>query len=239
MKTAILGVKIDNLDFKAVMAEITRFLNKDGLHQIATINPEFVMAAQKDAEFKNILNNVDLAVPDGIGLQWAAKFLRLKIGERLTGVDLTWEIAKLAAEGGYSIYLLGAKEGIAAQAAQKLKIVYPNLTIAGVYAGKPDEKGLVSQINQTKADILLVAFGAPKQEKFIYENHHKLTVKLAMGVGGTFDYIAGAATRAPKWIRTLGLEWLYRLICQPRRLGRIITATILFPLAVLRSKYIK
>lgn len=219
------------------MAKITRFLNEDKLHQIATVNPEFVMASQKDTEFRNILNSVDLAVPDGIGLQWAAKFLHLPIGERITGVDLTWEIAKLAAEGGYSIYLLGAKEGIAAQVAQKLKIIYPNLTIAGVYAGSPEEEGIAAKINQTKADILLVAFGAPKQEKFIFQNRHKLTVKLAMGVGGTFDYIAGTVSRAPKWMRVIGLEWLYRLICQPKRFGRIITATIIFPLAVLRSKY--
>jgi len=235
--TKILGVKIDKVNLAEALAKIQAFLLVDELHQIVTVNPEFIMGAQKDDLFKRIINESFLAIPDGVGLQFAASFLGVKIGERLTGVDLTWEIAKIAAEKNYSIYLLGAKPGVGDMVKQKLELIYPNLKIAGTYAGSPDEEGITDKINESEADILLVAFGAPGQEKFIYENKEKLKVKLAMGVGGTFDYIAGIVPRAPEWLRNIGLEWFYRLVKQPQRLNRIITATIKFPLAVLFSRF--
>jgi len=235
----ILGVKIDSDDFAGVMQKIKNFLHENKLHQIATVNPEFIVSAQYDKEFKNILNKCDLCVADGFGLQLAAKFLGEKIGPRLTGVDLTWEIAKFSAENGYSIFLLGAKEGIAKEAAERIKFLYPNLKIAGTWAGSPQEEGLIERINQTKPDILLVSFGAPKQEKFIYNNKDKIKVKLAMGVGGTFDYLAEIVPYAPNWIRTLGLEWLYRLVTQPKRFKRIFNAIIKFPIIVFISKIFK
>jgi N-acetylglucosaminyldiphosphoundecaprenol N-acetyl-beta-D-mannosaminyltransferase len=236
MKNEIMSVRVDPLGFEESIKRIQQFLTDGRLHQIATVNPEFVMTAQKDPEFMETLNKTDLNVADGIGLQFGAKVLGVRIGTRITGVDLTWELAKLASENNYSIYLLGAAEGVAEKAAQQLKSFYPKLRIAGTYAGTPYEPGIVERINNSKADILLVAFGAPKQDKFIYHNKSKLKVKIAIGVGGTFDYIAGIVPRAPKTIRKLGLEWAYRLIKQPQRFNRIITATVRFPLAVLRTK---
>jgi len=229
----ILDIKIDNLNLGAAMTKIEHFLAGKKLCQIVTVNPEFIVFAQKDLEFKKILNQADLSIPDGFGLQIAASILRQKIGERLTGVDLTWEIAKLAAERGSRIFLLGGKPGIARKTAQRLKFIYPKLRIVGTYAGSPTERGLVEKINASKAEILLVAFGAPKQDKFIFKSRRQLKVKIAMGVGGTFDYIAGNVPRAPKWLRSLGLEWLYRLFIQPRRLGRIFRAVIVFPILVI------
>lgn len=228
----ILGIKIDEYSFSEVIAKITEFLNSNTLHQIATLNPEFIIAAQKDEEFKDILNKTDINVPDGFGLQCAAYWKRVKIGERVTGVDLTWEIAKIAVEKDYSIFLLGGKKGVTEMTAKRLRFLYHNLKIAGTYAGTPDEEGIVERINQTKPDILLVAYGAPKQEKFIFQNRLKLKCKIAMGVGGTFDYISGTLPRAPKLMRSLGLEWLYRLFKQPSRIKRIYTAVIKFPLMV-------
>lgn len=232
----ILGVKIDEFSFSEVMKKITSFLNENKIHQIATVNPEFIMTAQKDVAFKNILNSTDLNIPDGFGLQCAAFYKRKKIGKRLTGVDLTWEIAKLAQEKGYSVFLLGGKPGVAEMTANRLRYLYRNLKIAGTYAGSPDEEGIIERINSSNADILLVAFGAPKQEKFIHENKNELKCKVAMGVGGTFDYISEIVQRAPKWMQTLGLEWLYRLIRQPSRIKRIYTAVIKFPLTVIFSR---
>lgn len=229
----ILDVKIDDLTFPQVMAKINLFLREKKLHQIVTVNPEFVLAAQKDKEFRKVLNSADLSIPDGFGLKIGAAILNQKIGERITGVDLTWEIAKLASQKGYRLYLLGATPGVGLKAAKRLKLLYPKLKIVGCYAGKPDEPGIINKINNSKADILLVAFGAPKQDKFIFRNSNKLKVKIAMGVGGTFDYIAGVVPRAPVWMRKLGLEWLYRLIKQPSRLGRIFRAVIIFPFKVL------
>ncbi len=232
----ILNVKIDELNFSEVMREIILFLKTKKLNQITTVNPEFILDAQKDRVFKKIINQSDLSVPDGIGLQFASLLLGQKIGERITGVDLTWELAKLASEKGYNIYLLGAGPDIAFKTSRKLKFIYPNLKIAGFYSGSPKEKGIVEKINKTNPDILLVAFGAPKQDKFIYNNKNKLKCKLAMGVGGTFDYISGEIKRAPLWMRDMGLEWLYRLFHQPSRIIRIFKAIIVFPLTVLINK---
>lgn len=232
----ILGVKIDDYSFREVTQKITEFLSTNKFHQIATVNPEFIVTAQKDSDFLSLLNNTDLNIPDGFGLKCAGFIKRVKIGERITGVDLTWEIAKIAAEKGYSIYLLGGKKGVAKMTAKRLQLLYHNIKIAGTCAGSPEEEGIVEKINNTKADILLVAFGAPKQDKFIYHHKKQLECKLAMGVGGTFDYISGVLPRAPKWMRTLGLEWLYRLIIQPSRFKRIYTAIIKFPFLVIFSK---
>ena len=235
----ILNVKIDNITFAEALAKIQAFLMVDEVHQIATINPEFIIAAQSDEKFKEILNSSDLNVPDGVGLQYAAGFLGQKIGERITGVDLTWEICKIASEKGYSVFFLGANDGIAEKAAHRIKLLNPNLKIAGTSSANPDDENLVNEIKNAKPDILLVAYGAPKQEKFIFDNKDQLGTKLAMGVGGTFDYIAGVVPYAPKWLRKTGLEWFYRLFTEPKRWKRILNAVIIFPWLVLKSKIIK
>jgi N-acetylglucosaminyldiphosphoundecaprenol N-acetyl-beta-D-mannosaminyltransferase len=236
MPAEILSVRIDPLNFTEVMEIIGDFLEDERLHQIATVNPEFVMAAQHDEEFLRILNGCDLNIADGIGLQIGAQILGTEIGERITGVDLSWALAGQAAERGHSVFLLGSGEGVAAIAASRMKEKYPGLKIAGTYAGTPDEPGLVERINDSGAMVLLVAFGAPKQEKFIFHNRERLVPKVAMGIGGTLDYIAGVIPRAPGWMRKAGMEWLYRLVKQPSRINRIITATVRFPVAVLLFK---
>ncbi|MEI6040280.1 MAG: WecB/TagA/CpsF family glycosyltransferase [Candidatus Berkelbacteria bacterium] len=235
----ILGVKIDQVTFPEALAKIQAFLMVDEVHQIATVNPEFIVAAQNDEKFKEILNQTALNVPDGVGIGCAAWFLGKKIKERITGVDLTWEICKIAAEKGYSVFFLGAAEGVAEKAAFRVKLLNPQLKIAGTYAGSPDEEGLVQKINESGADILLVAFGAPKQEKFIASNKANLKVKVAIGVGGTFNYIAGNIAYAPVWMRKAGLEWLFRLITEPKRWKRIFNAVIVFPFLVLKSRFSK
>lgn len=240
----ILGVKIDNVSFSDVMAKIAAFLMVDELHMITTVNPEFLVTAQHDEAFKDILNNTDLNVPDGIGLKFGACITGQKIGERITGVDLTWEICKLAAEKGYSVYFLGGAEGVAQKAANRIQILYPDLKIAGtatpgVAVDGSTDSLVIDDINNSNTDILFVALGAPKQEKFINRYRDQLKVKLAMGVGGTFDYIAGIVPYAPAWIRKIGLEWLYRLFTQPKRWKRIFTATIVFPWMVIKSKFFK
>lgn len=237
--TRILDVKIDRVTRIDILAKIQAYLMVDSLHQIATVNPEFVMAARRDTKFKEILNQTDLNIPDGFGLQCAALYLGKKIGDRITGVDLTWEICKIASDHNYSVYFLGAKDGVAQSVAQKIRSIYPHLKISGADSSNPDDPGVIDHINQSDADILLVAYGAPKQEKFIFESKNQLQVKLAMGVGGTFDYIANIVPYAPSWMRKIGLEWLYRLFTQPKRWKRIFTATIMFPLVVIKSRFIK
>jgi N-acetylglucosaminyldiphosphoundecaprenol N-acetyl-beta-D-mannosaminyltransferase len=232
MSAEILSVRLSGLDLDGIMQKIEEFLGESCVHQITPVNPEFIMATRTDPELLEISNRSELTVADGVGLRLAAAALRLNIGERVTGVDLTWKLAEFAARRGHSLFLLGAGEGVAKRVGDRLHEAYPALNIAGVYAGSPKEGGIVDRINASGADILLVAFGVPKQEKFISENRDKLRVRIAMCVGGTFDFIAGVVPRAPKWMRSIGLEWLFRLLKQPQRINRIMTATVRFPLAV-------
>jgi len=234
---SILGMKIDSLSFQEVLKKAEVLIEKQKKSFVVTLNPEMIIAAQKDEQFKRIINRADLIVPDGFGLMLAAKFLGQPLKERITGVDLTWALMKLAEERGYSVFMLGAGPGVAKKAAQNIKLVHPNLKINGISSADPDDQEIIKTIRRAKPDILFVAYGAPKQEKFISYLLSRISIPLAMGVGGTFDYIAGVYPYAPRWIRKAGLEWLYRLCTQPKRFDRIITGTIRFPWAILRSKF--
>jgi N-acetylglucosaminyldiphosphoundecaprenol N-acetyl-beta-D-mannosaminyltransferase len=243
MKANILGVLIDKTNINEVLEKIDDFLADGKKHYIVTPNPEMVAEAQKNSEFKNILNQADIAIPDGFGLLLASSWLRDRIKKRMTGVDLIWRLAENIEKTNYKLFLLGGKDGVAAEAAAKLKEKYPALKIVGAEEGMKDNEfyitnpKLVEKINKAKPDILLVAFGHGKQEKWIYYNLHSLeTVKVAIGVGGTLDYISGKAKRAPNILRRLGLEWCWRLGKEPWRWKRIITAIIIFPWLVLKNK---
>jgi N-acetylglucosaminyldiphosphoundecaprenol N-acetyl-beta-D-mannosaminyltransferase len=224
---SILGIRVDDVTPEEAIARIDELLRDGGSHQVVTVNPEFVVAAQEDAGFAGVLAAADLAVPDGIGLILASWWLGRRLRARVTGVDLAWRLAALAAQRGYRVYLLGAAPGVAQRAADRLAATCPGMHIAGAYAGSPaaaEEDDLVARIRSAKPHILLVAYGAPAQDKWIARNQARLAIPVAIGVGGTLDYIAGAVPWAPAWMRRLGLEWLYRLIRQPRRWKRIWNA---------------
>jgi N-acetylglucosaminyldiphosphoundecaprenol N-acetyl-beta-D-mannosaminyltransferase len=232
----ILGIKIDQVGFQQTLNIVDRFIKEKSPHQIITLNPEMIMAAQKDLEFKKVLNTSDLNVPDGIGIVWASKILGKPLKERVAGVDLVWALAKLAHDKGYSIYFVGAKEGVAKKAASKLKIKYPKMKIAGTESGSPYDINLIERIGKTKPDILLVAFGHPKQEKWINKYKHRFRVPVCIGVGGAFDFISGKTRRAPLWLSKMGLEWLYRLIQEPWRIKRQLSLPK-FAWLVLRERF--
>lgn len=231
----ILGVPVDAITWEDLRRTIAAWVGGDTPRQICTVNPEFVMVAQQDINFYNILNRADLCVADGQGLLWAAQHLGSPLPERITGSDGVPLIARWAAEAGWSLFLLGAAEGVAARAAAILQEAHPGLRIAGTYAGSPapqDEDDIVARINASGADILFVAYGAPAQDKWIARNLPRLRIRVAAGVGGAFDFIVGVQKRAPLAWQRLGLEWLYRLIQQPWRWKRM-TRLPRFVLAVL------
>ena len=222
-RVCILGVPIDVVTTDGMLARVAAFIAGDRVHQICTVNPEFVMAAQRDADFMAVLNHADLCLPDGVGILWAARRQGKPLRERVAGVDSVVRIAGRATETGWRLYLLGAAPGIAEQTATILAGRYPGVQIAGTYAGSPapeDEADIVARVNASGADVLFVAYGAPKQDKWIARNGPHLKVHVAMGVGGAFDFITGTARRAPRWIRRIGLEWLHRLIREPWRWRR-------------------
>lgn len=235
----ILTVRVDEVTFKDALARIEQFLLEDGLHQIATINPEFVVLAQKHSGFHQALQQTALNVPDGVGLVWASRRLGMPLKERVTGQELVDGIAALAAKRGDRVFMLGAREGIASRAAESLVLRHPGLAIVACYAGSPsieEEEGIIERVNSSGANILFVAYGPPKQELWIARNSKRLDVTIAVGVGGTFDTLAGIVPRAPAWMRRSGLEWTYRLLREPRRLRRQLAIPYFMWLVISRGK---
>lgn len=233
----ILGVGIDNLTPTEAVQSIDALVQSGKPHQVVTVNPEFLVMAQSNKEFRRILNAAPVSLADGVGLLWAARITGSPLKGRVTGVDTVLSLAGLAAEKGYRVFLLGAKEGIARSAGQRLQERWPGLCIAGTYAGSPapeEDESIVARVQAARPHLLFVAYGAPQQEFWIDRNLHRLQVTVAMGVGGAFDYISGATRRAPSALRRLGLEWLFRLIQEPWRWRRMLRLP-LFVALVLRS----
>lgn len=231
----ILGVRIDDVTMEEAITTIARFIHVGSPHHVVTINPEFVMTAQQQPEFRAVLNCADLAVPDGVGLKLVAHRIGQPLRGRVPGVELCERLAQLSAATGCRLYLLGAAPGVVEAAAAVLAQRFPGVVIAGCYAGSPrtdDEAAIRERICAAHPDVLLVAYGSPAQDLWIARNQPTIQVPVAIGVGGTFDYLSGRIVRAPRIVRRAGLEWLFRLIRQPWRWRRIWTAAVRFPLAV-------
>ena len=223
----ILSTPIDVLDNGGVLERLDQFIQEKRFHQVATANADFVVNAMNDAELRHILRVSDLVTPDGMPLVWASRMLGRTLPERVTGADIVPLLAELAARKGYRIYMLGARPEVAQKAKENLLRTHPTLQIVGCFSPPAlslddmDTAGLLADIRAASPDILLVAFGNPKQEKWIYRNREGLRdVPVCMGVGGTFDFLAGQTLRAPQWMRTSGLEWLFRLAHEPKRLWK-------------------
>jgi N-acetylglucosaminyldiphosphoundecaprenol N-acetyl-beta-D-mannosaminyltransferase len=231
-----LGVRVDDVTIDDAVAAIARFVEQRRPRQIATINPEFVMAAHRHPDFKAVLNGADLRVPDGVGLMWGSWLLRHPLRGRVPGVDLVWRLAGLAAERRWSIFLLGGFDDVGQRTASRLCERYPALCIAGMYEGHPADPEAVSRVCMAKPELLLVAYGAPGQDLWIARHKDELGVPVSIGVGGSFDFIAGRSKRAPAWLRRLGLEWLHRLVHEPWRWRRML-ALPKFAILVLRQRW--
>lgn len=225
----ILGTPIDDINMDEALNRIEEFIAAGRLtgkaHQIATINADFVVKSLHDAELRRILQEADMATADGMPLVWSARLLGVPIEGRVTGADMVPALAQRAAQRGYSIYFLGAAPGVAEKAASILQQQYPALQIAGIASPSPEavhngDPAIIAACKAAKPDILLVAFGNPKQEKWIYRHAQALGIPVMIGVGGTFDFIAGVTKRAPQWMQQHGLEWSYRLLQQPGRLWK-------------------
>lgn len=233
-KFEILNVRVDNFNKSEIIKKVEFFLTKEKFHQIATVNPEFILTAQKDEIFRNILNNCDLNVADGTGIKFAFWRHGEKLKERITGADLMWEIIETANKKNLKIFLAANNRGLSTweETLEAIRKKYPNLEIIGANIDRniTDYRLLIADY-----DILLCNFGHPYQEKFINSVKNG-KIRLAMGVGGAFDFVTGRVKKAPGWMRKFGLEWLYRLIQQPKRFRRIFRAVIIFPIKVIINK---
>ena len=203
---------------------------------MATVNPEFVMRARKDSEFARVLESAALCLPDGTGVVWAARRQGCELREPVAGVDLVQPLAAMCARRGFRLFLLGAAPGVAAELAATLRDANLGLEVAA-HAGSPDPSDdveSVHRIHDHRAQVLLVAYGAPTQELWFDRLKDRLGVSVAVGVGGSFDYLTGRVPRPPAWMRRAGLEWLGRLALQPWRIRRMAVLPM-YALKVLRS----
>jgi len=223
-KVNILGVNVDMTNIDESAEKIMQFLDEDKFHMVFTPNSEIIMVAYNDSEFCRVLNDADLLTADGIGVVYASRILGKPIKERAAGFDIATKVIEKCSKNGKKIYFFGGKPGVAEEAQEKLLATYPGINFVGVRNGyfKPeDEEEIINNINNSGADLLFVALGAPAQEKWIARNKDKLNVKVAMGVGGSLDVFAGRVERAPEIFCKLGLEWFYRLMKEPWRAKRM------------------
>ena len=227
----IFGVKIYNTTLDDITKILEEYLKGDNLRTIYTPNTEIVMEAKDDKKLRDLINEGDLVIPDGIGLIYASRIKKKPLKERVTGFDTSIKLLEIANKNVYSLYLLGGKEGVAKAAAENIIKDYPNIKIAGFHNGyfkgshmglenQEEEKGIIDGINRLNPDIIFVGLGFPKQELWIHANKNKIKTRIIIGNGGVMDILSGNSKRAPEVYQRLGLEWFYRLLKEPSRIKR-------------------
>ena len=237
-KIDVLGVQFDNLSMDEAVDSALRLLDQGRAAYVVTPNPEIVMLCREDPEAAAAVAGADLTIPDGIGVIYGAKLLKTPLKQKIPGIDFTLALlGRLAARGG-RVFLLGAKPGVAEQAAEKLAAQFPGLRFVGTQDGYfTDDGPIVEKINAAAPDLLLVCLGAPKQERWMHDKAPRLKVGLMIGAGGSMDVFAGTVERAPEAWQRAGLEWLYRLLKEPRRIGRMANLPrFMFQILCMRKK---
>ena len=220
-----LNTFVDNITMEEAVQRIDELISQRNSAYVVTPNLDHIVIMEKDKEFHEIYNNADLVVTDGKPLIWISKLLGTPIKEKISGSDLFPKMCSMCANRGYSIFILGAAEGVADKAAENLKASYSELNIVGTYSppigfenNEIELKKIASLIEQTRPDVLAVSLGSPKGEKFIYRHLKEYNIPLSISIGATIDFEAGNVKRAPKWMADHGFEWLYRITQDPKRL---------------------
>ena len=223
MRIDVLGTKFDNMTMDEALARGEALMEEHAAPYVVTPNPEIVMLCREDAETAAAVECASLVIADGIGVIHGAKILGTPLKQKLPGIDFTTALMERMAKKGRSVFLFGAKPGVAEAAAEKLQKRFPGLVVAGTNDGYfSDDAPIISKISAARPDLLLVCLGAPKQEKWMYSHAGGLDVGLMIGAGGSLDVFAGTVERAPEKWQKAGLEWFYRLLKEPRRIGRMM-----------------
>ncbi len=237
----ILGVPFNNMSPVETVELLNVYLNGDTKAAVCTPNPEMVMLALKDPEFMEVLNKSTVNIPDGIGIIYASRFTENRIEERVPGCDTVLALFDKMKNTKKTVYFFGGAPGVAEKAKEEMEKRFKGLNVVGTadgYFDEEKEKLIIADINEKKPDLLLVGIGFPKQEKWIAKHLDGLNVKVAIGVGGSLDVFSGTVKRAPKAFIKLNLEWFYRLLCQPSRIGRMMQLPV-FMLTVIKDRYFK
>ncbi len=222
----LLGVRVHRVDMDATLRAIREWVRGDAGHFIVTADASAIVIAQSDDEFKRIVNSADLVTPDGAGILLGSRWLGTPLQSRVSGVDIARHICAMAAEEKFPVYFLGAAPGVAEQAVENLKKDYPGLPVAGIrdgYFSTAQDAEVAAEVKASGAKALLVAMGIPRQEKLIFNHLADMGVSVAIGVGGSFDVFSGKVSRAPVWMQKHGLEWLYRLAQNPKKISKVAT----------------
>ena len=222
MKKEVLGIAFDDLTREEAAQAGAALLEEDKFHYVVTPNPEFILAAEKDREFRQVLNGADLVLPDGIGVVYSAKIQGTPLKGRVPGIEFAEDMLACLDRRGGRLYLLGAKPGVAEEAGRRILAAHPGITLCGAQDGYfKDEEAVLLKVAAARPDLLFVCLGAPKQEKWMARWGRHTGARLAIGLGGALDVFAGKVERAPEAWRRLGLEWAYRLKKEPQRAGRM------------------
>ncbi|MEA4933665.1 MAG: WecB/TagA/CpsF family glycosyltransferase [Lawsonibacter sp.] len=222
MKIEILGIRFDNLTRQEAAQRGRQLLDENSFHYVVTPNPEFILAAEQDPEFRDALNRADLVLPDGVGVVYSARIMGTPLKGRVPGIEFATDMLACLNEMGGRLYLMGAKPGVAEEAGRRIAQQYPNLVVCGTHDGYfKDEEAVLLNVADARPDLLFVCLGAPKQEKWMVRWGKHSGARLAIGLGGCLDVFAGRAERAPERWQKLGLEWAYRLKKEPKRIGRM------------------
>jgi N-acetylglucosaminyldiphosphoundecaprenol N-acetyl-beta-D-mannosaminyltransferase len=232
----VLDVPISRVNPREALAILTGFIESGRPHLVVTADASAVVIAAEDGEFREIVQGASLVTPDSAGILWAARKLGKPLPERVSGVDLAERLCELAGQHGWGVFFYGAARGVAEAAAAEMQARYPGMRIAGAAHGflsDAEQGDLEARIRTARPEVLLVAMGIPRQEKWIWRRMEALGVPVSMGVGGSFDVFAGHVHRAPLWMQSRGLEWLYRLWMNPRKISKVATLPR-FVLMVLR-----
>ena len=224
-KQRFLNTYVSNITMNEALDDIEKMIRSKKKSYVVAVNVDVIMKIEQDEELKTITNEADMVLTDGKPLIWISKLKKAPIKEKISGSDLVPKLCELSDKKGYTIFILGGKDGIAEQAKKKLESQYKNIRIVGVYSPKfgfeNDKKELTkinSMINKKKPDLLFVCLGCPKQEKWIYNHINEYDAKVSICAGATVDFLAGNMNRAPKWMSNCGLEWFYRFLQEPKRL---------------------
>jgi len=221
---SILGVRVHQVGMQDALLAIERWVAERTPRMVITADANALVLAQEDKEFRALLMDADLVTPDGAGLLWAARRLGQPFPERVPGVGLVAQLTRLSHERGYRLYFVGAAPGVAERAAHALLQRFPNAQIVGIMHGyftPESESSVLTHICEARPDVLLVGMGMPRQEKWIARHKQRLGVPVSVGVGGSFDVYAGVVRRAPCWMQRYGLEWLWRLLQDPRKIAKV------------------
>ena len=222
MKQEILGIAFDDLTREEAARRGAELLGEDRFHYVVTPNPEFILAAERDPEFLRVLNGADLVLADGVGVLYSSKILGTPLKGRVPGIEFAEDMLACLDQMGGRLYLLGAKPGVAQEAGRRILERYPDITLCGTHDGYfKDEQAVLLEVAAARPDLLFVCLGAPKQEKWMARWGKHTGARLAIGLGGALDVMAGTVERAPESWRKLGLEWAYRLKKEPQRAGRM------------------